>query len=165
VFNLPRRRRTKERPTASVLLPIATSFLPILLRLARLDAGQETLRLASCDARALIQSVVADLSPSLDVKGQQVDITVQPGAETLRGDPAKLHEALRNLIASAGSYAPKQTTIRIEVLSQGGRLAIAVSDQGPGIPDENLSRIFERFYRVDKSRGRDPGGTGSASPS
>jgi two-component system phosphate regulon sensor histidine kinase PhoR len=131
-----------------------------LLRLARLDAGQEALELASCDARALVQSVVADLSPSLDVKGQQVDITVQAGAETLRGDPAKLHDALRNLVANAGSYAPEQTLIQIEVRSQGDRVAIAVSDQGPGIPDEDLSRIFERFYRVDKSRARDPGGTG-----
>jgi two-component system, OmpR family, phosphate regulon sensor histidine kinase PhoR len=131
-----------------------------LLRLARLDAGQETLELASCDARAIVQSVVADLSPSLDVKGQQVNITVQAGAETLRGDPAKLHDALRNLVANAGTYAPEQTVIQIEVRSQGDRVAIAVSDQGPGIPDEDLSRIFERFYRVDKSRARDPGGTG-----
>jgi two-component system phosphate regulon sensor histidine kinase PhoR len=131
-----------------------------LLRLARLDAGQEALELASCDARALVQSVVADLSPSLDVKGQQVDVTVQAGAETLRGDPAKLHDALRNLVANAGAYAPEQTLIQIDVRSQGDRVAIAVSDQGPGIPDEDLSRIFERFYRVDKSRARDPGGTG-----
>jgi two-component system phosphate regulon sensor histidine kinase PhoR len=131
-----------------------------LLRLARLDAGQETLELASSDARALVQSVVADLSPSLDGKGQQVDITVQTGAETLRGDPAKLHDALRNLVANAATYAPEQTVIQIDVRSQDGRIAIVVSDQGPGIPAEDLSRIFERFYRVDKSRARDPGGTG-----
>jgi signal transduction histidine kinase len=89
-----------------------------------------------------------------------VDITVQTGAETLRGDPAKLHDALRNLVANAATYAPEQTVIQIDVRSQGGRIAIAVSDQGPGIPDEDLARIFERFYRVDKSRARDPGGTG-----
>src|ERR1700688_4266762 len=131
-----------------------------LLRLARPGARQETLELASCDARALVQSVIADLSPSLDGKGQQVDITVQAGAETLRGDPAKLHDALRNLVANAATYAPEQTVIQIDVASQGGGIASAVSDEGPGIPDEDLSRIFERFYRVDKSRARDPGGTG-----
>src|SRR5213595_1187093 len=58
------------------------------------------------------------------------------------------------------SFAPEQTTIRIEATRVDGRVTIAVSDDGPGIPEEDLSRVFERFYRVDKSRARDPGGTG-----
>src|SRR5439155_9307400 len=80
--------------------------------------------------------------------------------ETLRGDAAKLHDALRNLVANAITYAPERTTINIDISRQGPRVAVAVSDEGPGIPDEALSRVFERFYRVDKSRARDPGGTG-----
>ena len=58
------------------------------------------------------------------------------------------------------TYAPEQTTIRIEATRSDGQIAIVVSDEGPGIPEEDLSRVFERFYRVDKSRSRDPGGTG-----
>src|SRR5262249_47123786 len=60
----------------------------------------------------------------------------------------------------AVSYAPERSTIRIDLTGRNGHVAIAVSDEGPGIPEEDLSRIFERFYRVDKSRVRDPGGTG-----
>ena len=131
-----------------------------LLRLARLDAGQETLDLAPCDIRALIHEVVSDLAPALDERGQRIDTTVAPDAETWRGDAAKLHDVLQNLVANAMTYAPEHTTIRIDASRADRRVAISVSDEGPGIPDEDLSRVFERFYRVDKSRARDPGGTG-----
>src|SRR5207248_9298268 len=67
---------------------------------------------------------------------------------------------LRNLVASAVTYSPERSTIRLDAARTGGRIAIAVADDGPGIPEDDLSRVFERFYRVDKSRARDPGGTG-----
>jgi two-component system, OmpR family, phosphate regulon sensor histidine kinase PhoR len=133
-----------------------------LLRLARLDAGQETLDLVGCDTRSLAETVAADLAPDADARRQELSIVVAPGAETVRADPAKLHDALRNLVANAITYSPEGSAIVIEAapIPGDGRVAIAVSDDGPGIPDEDLSRVFERFYRVDKSRARDPGGTG-----
>jgi two-component system, OmpR family, phosphate regulon sensor histidine kinase PhoR len=131
-----------------------------LLRLARLDAGQETLELVACDTRALIDMVLNDLVQAAGQRGQRVVVTVAPGGERVRVDPVKLHDALRNLIANAINYAPEHTTIQVAATPIDGRVAIAVSDEGPGIPEEDLSRVFERFYRVDKSRARDPGGTG-----
>jgi two-component system phosphate regulon sensor histidine kinase PhoR len=131
-----------------------------LLRLARLDAGQETLEVVACDTHGLIDNVVTDLTPAAEQRGQQFDVTVEPGAEMVRADPAKLHDALRNLVANAITYAPAQSAIRIEAEPAGSHVAITVSDDGPGIPDHDLARVFERFYRVDKSRARDPGGTG-----
>ncbi len=136
-----------------------------LLRLARLDAGQETLDIISCDTRNLVQGVMADMTSAADSRHQRIDVSVGPGAETLLGDPAKLHDALRNLVANAITYSPEGTTVLIEasrVVAPGAKraLELSVSDQGPGIPEDDLSRVFERFYRVDKSRARDPGGTG-----
>ena len=131
-----------------------------LLRLARLDAGQETLELVSCDTRSLLQSVVSDIASSLESRQQRVEIVVRPGAETLRGDPAKLHDVFRNLLANASTYAAERTLVRVDARPEGGRISVSVADEGPGIPEDDLSRVFERFYRVDKSRARDPGGTG-----
>jgi two-component system, OmpR family, phosphate regulon sensor histidine kinase PhoR len=131
-----------------------------LLRLARLDAGQETLDLIACDTRNLAETVVADLAPAAAERNQRIEVTIASGAETARADPAKLHDALRNLVSNAITYAPEGTTIRIDAARAASRVTIAVSDEGPGIPDDDLSRVFERFYRVDKSRARDPGGTG-----
>ena len=131
-----------------------------LLRLARLDAGQETLELIACDTRHLADTVIADVTPAAIERGQRIEVAIGPGAETVRGDPAKLHDALRNLVANAITYAPEHSTIRFGAERSGSRVAISIADEGPGIPDEDLSRVFERFYRVDKSRARDPGGTG-----
>jgi two-component system phosphate regulon sensor histidine kinase PhoR len=131
-----------------------------LLRLARLDAGQETLELVSCDVRELLHAVIEELRPSLEVRRQAVDIAVSPDATHVMADPAKLHDVLRNLIANATTYGPEATRIRVAVDRGPEQVRITVTDEGPGIPDQDLPRIFERFYRVDKSRARDPGGTG-----
>jgi len=131
-----------------------------LLRLARLDAGQEQLDPIACDTRALVDAVVGDVAPAAEARHQRLSVSIARGAETLRGDPAKLHDALRNLVANAITYAPERSTVSIEAAPVDGRVAVSVADEGPGIPDEDLTRVCERFYRVDKSRARDPGGTG-----
>jgi two-component system, OmpR family, phosphate regulon sensor histidine kinase PhoR len=132
-----------------------------LLRLARLEAGQEALDIRSCDAASVVQSVVKDVNGSLAAREQLVEISIAPGSEEVAADAAKLYDALRNLVANAIEYAPEGSTIHIEVAqTDEGRRTIAVSDRGPGIPAGDLSRVFERFYRVDRSRARNPGGTG-----
>jgi two-component system phosphate regulon sensor histidine kinase PhoR len=131
-----------------------------LLRLARLDAQQETLDVVSCDASALVQAVITDLTPSLDARRQRVVVDIAPDATPLLADPAKLHDVLRNLIANASTYAPEATDIRVIGRAEDAHVVVAVEDAGPGIPEADLTRVFERFYRVDKSRARDPGGTG-----
>src|SRR5204863_7844813 len=113
-----------------------------------------------CETRTLAQAIAADFARALAERHQRVEIAIAPGAEIVRGDPARLHDALRNLVANAITYGPEGTTVRIEASRSDGSVTISVLDEGPGIPEEDLSRVFERFYRVDKSRARDPGGTG-----
>jgi len=131
-----------------------------LLRLARLDAGQEVLETTACDLAALVQAVAGDLQQQLVARQQSVAADIAADAGPLRADPGKLHDVLRNLIANASTYSPEGSTVRVRAVRAGGRVVIDVMDEGPGIPDEDLGRVFERFYRVDKSRARDPGGTG-----
>jgi two-component system phosphate regulon sensor histidine kinase PhoR len=131
-----------------------------LLRLARLDAGQEAAELVPCDVNGLIHAVMADLAAPLEERRQRVEVTIEQNAAMISCDPPKLHDALRNLLANASTYGPPDSRIRVHARQEGESVSISVADQGPGIPDEDLARIFERFYRVDKSRARDPGGTG-----
>ena len=130
-----------------------------LLRLARLDARQEALDLAPCDLQQLFNTVTADVAETAAAKHQKVTAIVEAPASRIVADPAKLHDVLRNLIENAVHYSPDNAAIRLEANRANGVVRISVSDSGPGIPPEDLSRVFERFYRVDKSRTR-PGGTG-----
>jgi len=131
-----------------------------LLRLARLEAGQETPEYSSCNVENLIAGVVTDLQPAIDAKRQRVKVHVDPAVATIVGDPAQLHDALRNLIENATIYSPEGGAIFIDARPRGDRLVLTVADEGPGIPPADVSRVFERFYRVDKARSRESGGTG-----
>jgi two-component system phosphate regulon sensor histidine kinase PhoR len=134
-----------------------------LLRLARLDAGQEPLDRVSCAVDSLFSAVIADLSAELEARALRVVQDIAPEAAVLSGDPAKLHDALRNLLHNATSYAPEGSIILMSAWRKDDRIVLSVADTGPGIPDADLPRVFERFYRVDKARSRstpDPGGTG-----
>ncbi len=131
-----------------------------LLRLARLDARQETLDVSACDVRALVDGVLLEVAGAVEAKQQRVEVAIGSGAASLRGDTMKLHDALRNLVINAISYAPERTVIRIATQRTDAGVELSVADQGPGIPPGDMTRVFERFYRVDKSRARDPGGTG-----
>ena len=134
-----------------------------LLRLARLDAGQEPLEHVPCLVEPLFEDVETELTPALEARQQVVVHRIASNAATVVGDPAKIHDALRNLLENATNYAPESSEIVMGAERVGQRIRLTVADEGPGIPDVDLPRIFERFYRVDKSRTRatrDPGGTG-----
>jgi two-component system phosphate regulon sensor histidine kinase PhoR len=131
-----------------------------LLRLARLEAGQEPVEHTPTDVDSLFGDVLTELSAGLDAKQQKIVIRVDESAARIVTDAPKLYDALRNLVENAVAYAPPGTAIDVAAESSGDRILISVSDQGPGIPDADLTRIFERFYRVDKARSRESGGTG-----
>ncbi len=130
-----------------------------LLRLARLEAGQETVDRAPCDIAALLRSIVGDFETMSTAKRQTVAVTVAPEAAELNTDAAKLHDVVRNLVENAVNYTPDGGDISVTAAVVGGRFHLGVADTGHGIAPDDLGRVFERFYRVDKSRAR-PGGTG-----
>ena len=131
-----------------------------LLRLARLDAGQEALAIGNCQLSEVVSDVLADLDTQLRSRNQEVRVAINADAAIVRADPAKLSDVLRNLMENASNYSPPNARIDIGSRRANGEIILSVADRGPGIPDADLTRVFERFYRVDRSRTRDPGGTG-----
>ena len=129
-----------------------------LLTLARADAGEAKLRLEPVDLGALAREVAGHLSVLAEEKEQRLEVDAAP--LNVQADRTVLRQALVNLAVNAINYAPGHTRIRLATGRRGGAAVLEVADEGPGIAPEHRERVFERFYRVDKSRSREMGGTG-----
>jgi two-component system, OmpR family, sensor kinase len=139
----------------------------LLRRLDELDQlVGEMLTLASAEAGQLIEprtieldDFFEDLRRDLPLFGER-EFEVQVVDGTLEADPDRLTQVLRNLVRNAVSHTNPGDRVRVAAHADDGRLEIAVSDTGPGIPPDQLEQIFERFHRVDRSRSRETGGSG-----
>jgi two-component system phosphate regulon sensor histidine kinase PhoR len=131
-----------------------------LLRLARLDAGQEAVELVPCDVEGLLRGIANDFEPLAAQKQLTIATTVTPDAATLTTDAAKLHDIARNLIENAVNYTPDGGAVDVSAAVINGRFQLSIADTGHGIAPDDLGRVFERFYRVDKSRTKPGTGLG-----
>ncbi|HUU32693.1 MAG TPA: HAMP domain-containing sensor histidine kinase, partial [Vicinamibacterales bacterium] len=103
--------------------------------------------------------VVDDMAEAVAAKDLAVTVECAAATRGVRVDAAKVHDILRNLVENAVNYTQSGGFVEVSATVGDGLLTLDVCDNGPGIPPEDVGRVFERFYRVDKSRGR-PGGTG-----
>ena len=129
------------------------------LDLSRIESGHWSPRPEAFPVEQACREAWALVQPK-DGQAARFEIAIVPGAETLQADPDGVRQILRNLLENAVRHTPPEGTIRIEAAPEANGVRVSVSDTGGGIPGEHLSRIFERFYRVDPSRSRDQGGTG-----
>ncbi len=130
-----------------------------LLLLARADAGEARLRLEPVDVAALVREVVGHLAVLAEEKEQTFVLDVPPELP-ITADRVALRQALVNLVVNAVKYSPERTCVRLFAGWRQEAAVLEVVDEGPGIAAEHHERVFERFYRVDKSRSRGMGGTG-----
>ncbi len=131
-----------------------------LLDLSKLESGGHVLEPRPVDVKALVDRVTEAFRPVAERKGQQLTQEVAPRAGSVQADGALLERALSNLVENALKYTPEGGRVRVTASPDGGQVSFTVEDNGMGIPEADLPRVFERFYRVDKSRSRDLGGTG-----
>jgi two-component system phosphate regulon sensor histidine kinase PhoR len=95
-------------------------------------------------------------------EGKKQTLRVEPleGLSTIRADGQKVHQVMVNLLNNAISYTPEGGSITVKAGPVSEGVEVSVMDNGIGIPPDDLPRVFERFYRVDKGRSRELGGTG-----
>ena len=132
-----------------------------LLSLSRIESSQGSdTDHAVMDARIAVVETVQALRPTIERNNIRLELDLADDPVAVRAESESLRQAFSNLIENAVKYSETGSRVAVGLRPDGHDLLFVVEDEGPGIADEHLERIFERFYRVDKGRSRDVGGTG-----
>lgn len=137
-----------------------TRLINRLLTLSRLDAGA-SLNMSEVDITMMAVGVIRSLKQLAAEKNISIDYDIKLAKDkNAVVDYDKIYEALYNIIDNAIKYTPDGGIVKIQISNENGFCVISVEDNGPGIPDAEKQKVFDRFYRLDDSRARDTGGTG-----
>ncbi|HMG41136.1 MAG TPA: ATP-binding protein [Acidimicrobiales bacterium] len=129
-----------------------------LLDLSRLESGAVPLRRELLEVAPLLDAVAAEAR--LQAPGRAIETTVHPADLWVLADPDRVHQVLANLTDNALRHGPADRPVRLAAASADRHVVLTVSDEGPGIPDAEAERVFERFYRADSVRPGSSGGAG-----
>lgn len=130
-----------------------------LLTLARIESGEQT-RLGPVRLDDVMAAVIGRVEQQSQHRSVTIDVHLEPPDITVAGDRVQLVSAFGNLVDNAVKYSPEGSIVEVAAAVSEGTATVTVTDHGIGIPEVDLERIFERFYRVDRGRSRDTGGTG-----
>ncbi|MDQ0416758.1 two-component system phosphate regulon sensor histidine kinase PhoR [Croceifilum oryzae] len=130
-----------------------------LLDLSTIESKQMAMNFEQLSIASFLQNITKTLDEQARSKEQTLRVEIKEDFQ-IRMDPDRLKQIVLNLVSNAIAYTPAGGEIRVQVDQEGSNWILVVSDTGMGIPEEDLGRIFERFYRVDKARSRESGGTG-----
>jgi two-component system sensor histidine kinase VicK len=131
-----------------------------LLQLSNLDFQQSKWNKKVMDLNKIIEKTMLKLEVSVKNKDQQIQSNFPEHATNIYADEDRIEQVILNLLSNCIKYTPEGGKININVQVYEGTALLKIKDNGIGIPKEDLPRIFERFYRVDKARSRELGGTG-----
>ncbi len=137
-----------------------TRLIKDLLQLSRMDNQQMSWRFEEVSLKEIVKNIVSRMQLEAGQKNQKLESFVIGDIPKINADKDRLEQVIVNLISNALKYTPDNGQITVYVGKLINDIYVKVTDTGIGIPDEALTRVFERFYRVDKARSRDLGGTG-----
>ncbi len=135
-----------------------------ILTLARLEDGEQKVPQTPVPLDELIQNVAEDAEFEAQARHCHVETAIPNGDWQVCGNASLLHSAIENVVRNAIRYTQEGTSVKVELSceqnSAGSEAVLKVSDSGPGVPQDSLSKLFEPFYRLDDARGRSTGGVG-----
>ena len=137
-----------------------TKIVQDLLTLSRFDAGSFEFSFDEFSFETSVRDVYNAVRMEAQAHGHVFVLEVEPGIPRIRGDKARVEQVLMNMVSNAIKYTKDGGRITIKAGVRGGEVWCSVKDNGIGIPKDDTTKVFDRFYRVDKARSRESGGTG-----
>ena len=123
-----------------------------LLDAGSIEAGTFQVRAMPTSVRHSLQEALGFMEPLLESKRQRLVTDLHPDSDRVLADPRRTAQVLANLLANASRYSPEATTVRVSAASREGFVRVTVTDEGPGIPDDEQARLFQRFFRSREVR-------------
>jgi signal transduction histidine kinase len=137
-----------------------SALITDLLDVSRIEAGQVTMRQETVDLAAVAEAMLQELQPQAREKNLTVHFMAAPNLPPVRGDTERLSRVFTNLLGNAFKFTPPGGEVSLTLNVVNGELQGQVRDTGPGIPAEDLPRIFDKFFQVERVATRKSGGTG-----
>jgi two-component system sensor histidine kinase BaeS len=164
LLTLERDRLTPQQAeTVDVILDNSRHLVRLLndlLDLARSDAGRLTIEPLPTEPGALVEETARTMRARFESREQRLEIEIEAGLPPIEADSGRIRQVLVNLLTNANEYCPPGTAIAVKARRDRADVEIEVSDDGPGIPQQQLEHIFERFVRGDAGETQRIGGTG-----
>jgi two-component system sensor histidine kinase MtrB len=131
-----------------------------LLDLARSDAGKLRIEPKPTPVAPLVQRVGRQMRPHFEERSQGFSVSVDDGLPDVEADPDRIAQVLANLLTNANKYAHESADVKLAATRVGDEIEFAVSDNGPGLGEEELEHVFDRFWRAQSGETQEVGGTG-----
>ena len=137
-----------------------TRIVQDLLTLSKIDYGKMEMNVSRFSFSKAVRSVYEAVALNAESHGHTLTFSCEENMPDVDGDRERIEQVIMNIVSNAIKYTPDGGRIAITAATSGRNVFVRISDNGIGIPEKDLPRLFERFYRVDKARSRESGGTG-----
>jgi signal transduction histidine kinase len=154
---------SRQYEAAEVIAESATQLQKMindLLDLARSDAGKLRIEAKPTPVRSLAQRVGRQMRPHFAERDQSFTVSVEKDLPDVEADPDRISQVLANLLTNANKYAPEGSEVKLAATRVGDEIEFAVSDNGPGLGQEELEHVFDRFWRAESGETQSVGGSG-----
>jgi signal transduction histidine kinase len=153
----------KQAETVEIILDNSRHLVRLLndlLDLARSDAGRLAIKPVPTEVAPLVEDAIRTMRAQTEASGQTLTQEIESGLPRIDAEPDRIRQVLVNLLTNAHEYCPEGASIQVTAARAGAEVEIAVIDDGPGIPRDQLQQIFDRFTRGDAGLTQRVGGTG-----
>jgi len=163
IDEVPGKVNDEQRQCLSDILDSSQHLLDLInevLDLSKIESGKMRLRLTNIALPEVIESLTSTMMPILAPRQQSLDIEVEEGLPLIHADKGKFGQVLLNLVDNSSKSTPDGGRLKIKAVREGDWCQVSVIDNGIGIKEEDMERIFEPFCRLDDALVKDKGGTG-----